>query len=121
MTEIPPNTTTTEDFYNPERIFDIDLVAYYQILKARLGCNKLKADYAKSMTKNKFKQIINSMNFGINKLNLYLYLISYKWLFNLDIPVFQPNINLTGDYQLNPLDPDNYIYNHLDEAISQLI
>lgn len=116
-----PDTTVEDDFLDPDFSFDFDLLAYYHILKRRMGCNKLKLDYAKSKTRAKFYQIVNSMNFGIYKLNLYVYLISYRWIFNLDMSIISPSFHIIGNYQFQPRDPDQTEYRTINDDIPKWI
>ena len=108
-------------FMNTDNIFDIDLLTYYKILKNRLGCVTANPEYAKSKTIDKLNKIVNSMNFGINKLNLYVYLISYKWIFNIDIPVIENTFYLDSDENLNVYNVNKLEYQTIEEDIPKWI
>ena len=116
-------TNSIDDPYSIfyDNVNGVDLLSYYYIMKQRISCNKLIPDYAKIMTRRKLNEMINKFDHGIKRINLYLYLISHKWIFNLDCNDVLPPLSLIGDLQFNLVSPHSNEYQELLDEILILI
>lgn len=84
----------------------VDLLTTYRILRKRIGCVGINPIFAKNTVINLFSQIVSThQNLGnpIYLFDLYCYLAAHTWIFNIDFPINDIEIEVDINHNRIPL------------------